>query len=263
MRLSNLRAPLSLRVQPCRRMCLRRSERWQHSPKMLRSRHLEVRLSCAQLSSILSRSAMPTVGCKLMSPLWRAGGREVDDVDQMMRELERVDSDYDAEGHGDLLDDFVSSALVPVCFCNDANTLWLLMFCAFCEIKSMMRCCVLSQASRHRPSSQKLATVPESEVEDLSSEGVSDDTASSLSDHSHADLLGDGLVSHGNRRGSSIASTYWRPQRTDRTEISSVLDDRCRLQDSSLPSQDRLLGTEVSRCVHKHTSMRRLPQSML
>lgn len=170
-----------------------------------------------------------------------------------MSELERVDSDYDAEGHGDLLDDFVSSALVPVCFCNNANTLWLAMVCAVCEMQRMMCGCVFLQASRHRPSSQKLATVPESEGEDLSSEGVSDDTASSLSDHSHADLLGDGLVSHGNRRGSSIASTYWRPQRTDRTEISSVLDDRCHLQDTSLPSQDKLLATEASCCVQTHT----------
>ncbi|CAL5222515.1 g4890 [Coccomyxa viridis] len=122
------------------------------------------------------------------------GGREIKDLNQMMSEIEREDDENNAEGHGDLLDDFVSSALVP--------------------------------APRRRPASQKLATVPESEGEDMSSEGVYDDSASSLSDHSHADLHGGGLMSHGNRRGSSIASTYWRPERTDRTEISSVLDDR-------------------------------------
>ena len=32
----------------------------------------------------------------------------------MMRELEQRDGDGGAEGHGDLLDDFVSSALVKV-----------------------------------------------------------------------------------------------------------------------------------------------------
>lgn len=74
---------------------------------------------------------------------------------------------------------------------------------------------------------QKLATVPESEDEEMSSEGEFDDMASSLSDNSHADLHDDDLVSPGKRKEGSIASTYWRPERTDRTEMSSVLDDRC------------------------------------
>lgn len=112
----------------------------------------------------------------------------------------------------------------------------------------------LLQAPRRRPASQKLATVPESEGEDMSSEGVYDDSASSLSDHSHADLHGGGLMSHGNRRGSSIASTYWRPERTDRTVISSVLDDRCRLLDLRLLKQ-RVLINETSWCVQMYLSM--------
>lgn len=84
---------------------------------------------------------------------------------------------------------------------------------------------------------QKLATVPESEGEEMSSEGEVDDMASSLlSDNSHADLHDHDLVSHGKRREGSIASTYWRPERTDRTEMSSVLDDRC------LPNGTKLEG---------------------
>ena len=43
-----------------------------------------------------------------------AGATEIEALNQMMRELEQRDGDGDAEGHGDLLDDFVSSALVKV-----------------------------------------------------------------------------------------------------------------------------------------------------
>lgn len=74
--------------------------------------------------------------------------------------------------------------------------------------------------------SRKLATVPELEGEEMGSD-VFDDLASSLSDDSRAELRDDGLLSQGGRRAGSIASTYWRPERTDRTEMSSVLDDRC------------------------------------
>ena len=56
---------------------------------------------------------------------------------------------------------------------------------------------------------------------------VLDDSASSLSDSSHADLHEDESISQSRRRAGSIASTYWRPERRDRTELSSVLDDRC------------------------------------
>ena len=53
-----------------------------------------------------------------------------------------------------------------------------------------------------------------------------DDMASSVSDDSHAEMGHDGLASHSRKRAGSIASTYLRPERTDRTEMSSVLDDR-------------------------------------
>ena len=156
----------------------------------------------------------------------------------MMSAIERENDENDAEGHGDLLDDFVSSALVPVGFCNHAPGLWAThVFVRFViPLTAHLHAPHFLQVSTRRTALQKLATVPESEGEEMSSEGVYDDSASSLSDDSHADLHGDALVSHGNRRGSSIASTYWRPERTDRTEISSVLDERCCLLDPSLPT---------------------------
>ena len=83
------------------------------------------------------------------------------------------------------------------------------------------------QAPGHRAPSHKLATVPESEGEEMESAYVLNDSASSLSDSSYADLGGDESTSQGRRRTGSIASTYWRPERRDRTELSSVLDDRC------------------------------------
>lgn len=43
-----------------------------------------------------------------------AGAAEIEALNQMMRELEQRDGDDGAEGYGDLLDDFVSSALVKV-----------------------------------------------------------------------------------------------------------------------------------------------------
>ena len=43
-----------------------------------------------------------------------AGATEIEALSQMMRELEQQDEDGGAEGRGDLLDDFVSSALVKV-----------------------------------------------------------------------------------------------------------------------------------------------------
>lgn len=39
-----------------------------------------------------------------------------------MSQFEREDDDGAAEGHGDLLDDFVSSALTPVSCCFDAQS---------------------------------------------------------------------------------------------------------------------------------------------
>ena len=182
-----------------------------------------------------------------------AGGKEVEDLNQMMSELEREDSGDDVEGHGDLLDDFVSSALMQVDSCNDTITVGYPFTPPMIPEAAAHDVLCILQVSTHKAPYKKLATVPESEGEDISSEGVSDDTASSLSDHSHADLHGDGLVSHGKRPGSSIASTYWRPQRTDRTEISSVLDDRCRYQDMRLPSSETALRyTHLA--VYIHTS---------
>lgn len=49
----------------------------------------------------------------------------------MMSEIEREDDENNAEGHGDLLDDFVSSAVVPVGFCNHPCTLGYPCCCAF------------------------------------------------------------------------------------------------------------------------------------
>jgi hypothetical protein len=43
-----------------------------------------------------------------------AGANEVDALTQMMTEFEKQDDHAAAEGHGDLLDDFVISALAPV-----------------------------------------------------------------------------------------------------------------------------------------------------
>ena len=43
-----------------------------------------------------------------------AGATEIEALNQMMRELEQREEDDGTEGHGDLLDDFVSSALVKV-----------------------------------------------------------------------------------------------------------------------------------------------------
>ena len=91
----------------------------------------------------------------------------------------------------------------------------------------------LLQAPGHRAPSHKLATVPESESEDVERTCVLDDSASSLSDSSHADLHGAESTSQCRRHTGSIASTYWRPERRDRTELSSVLDDRC-VQDEQI-----------------------------
>lgn len=49
-----------------------------------------------------------------MKGICYTGGNEVDALTQMMTEFERQDDHEGAEGHGDLLDDFVTSALAPV-----------------------------------------------------------------------------------------------------------------------------------------------------
>lgn len=50
-----------------------------------------------------------------------------------MSQLEREDDDGAAEGHGDLLDDFVSSALTPVscCFGTQSHHAIVLRFCSY------------------------------------------------------------------------------------------------------------------------------------
>ena len=113
------------------------------------------------------------------------------------------------------------------------------------------------QAPGHKAPPQKLATVPESEDEDVEGAYVLDDSASSLSDSSHADLHDDDSVSQSRRRAGSIASTYWRPERRDRTELSSVLDDRCASNIAGIlscgtqsPSVDKVLPLYASQALH-------------
>ena len=104
------------------------------------------------------------------------------------------------------------------------------------------------QAPGHRAPSQKLATVLEGKSEDMELTYVLDDSASLLSDSSHADLHGDESTSQSRRHTGSIASTYWRPERRDRTELSSVLDDRCVLDKhvSDLWSREQVITPKPS-----------------
>jgi hypothetical protein len=70
--------------------------------------------------------------------------------------------------------------------------------------------------------------VPESESEggESGSDDLSDNMASSVSNDSHAEIGADSLAPPSRKETSSIVSTYWRPERMDRTEMCGVLDDR-------------------------------------
>lgn len=54
-----------------------------------------------------------------------AGGGEVEALEQSMSEIERKEDHGGAEGHGNLLDDFVSAALAMVTHCCKADCLLL------------------------------------------------------------------------------------------------------------------------------------------
>ncbi|EIE25288.1 hypothetical protein COCSUDRAFT_61516 [Coccomyxa subellipsoidea C-169] len=112
---------------------------------------------------------------------------DVDALNEIMRELENADDDADDGGSGDLLDDFVSTAAAQV---------------------------TSSNLSTARGSGHGALSFIEEE-EELSgqsegSQGTDDDELESR--------LGRGYV-------GSIASTYWRPERTDRGGL-ATLDER-------------------------------------
>ncbi|DBA99090.1 hypothetical protein WJX77_009113 [Trebouxia sp. C0004] len=135
---------------------------------------------------------------KELTKLHKPTQAEIDELERLVSHYQEVEDN--GEGQGDLLDDFVLSAtLAPS---------------------------VVPDGTQAEPRGQNIAA-SESEADSAadesdndsyasSSEAVSEDVISRLGSHAGA----------GPRKLGSIASTYWRPERQDRKENLSVIDER-------------------------------------